>query len=46
MIQRKVQTSLGDLSEGDVNTSNLRTEWTAREISSESKAWLARDSEM
>jgi 4-aminobutyrate aminotransferase len=44
MTQRKEQGSLGDLAEGDVNTSNLRTEWTAREISAESKGWLDRDS--
>jgi len=46
MIQRKKQTSLGDIAEGDVNTSDLRGECTAREISTESNAWLARDSEM
>lgn len=44
MIQRKEQGGLGDLCEGDVNTSNLRAEWLRREIAPEARAWLQRDS--
>jgi 4-aminobutyrate aminotransferase len=34
----------GERCEGDVNTSTLRSQWIAKEIPAESKAWLERDS--
>jgi len=44
MLQSRDPKDLAKLSEGDVNTSELRSYWTAVEISPESKAWLDRDS--
>ncbi|MCU0597171.1 MAG: aspartate aminotransferase family protein [Desulfobacterota bacterium] len=44
MIAKEEPGQHGRLCEGDVNTSSRRSEWIAREISPESKAWLDRDS--
>jgi 4-aminobutyrate aminotransferase len=42
MVQK--EKSRGQVSEGDINSSNLRSDWLHRRISLEARAWLDRDS--